>query len=356
MKIVFIGLTISSSWGNGHATTYRALLEELYNLGHEVHFLEHDKPYYANARDISEGLSYSLCFYSSIDELDANYRQLIKNCDLLVVGSYVSQGTEVIDWALATAQNSLAFYDIDTPVTLDKLAKSEYEYLRPDQIPAFDFYLSFSGGRALEILEETYKAKRALPLYCAVNPADYRPLNLPKEWLLGYLGTYSEDRQSNLNMLLLDVASRIDNKSFVVAGPGFPDRNLWSENVQTIEHLPPNRHVWFYNSQVATVNVTREAMRKLGHSPSIRLFEAAACGIPIFSDEWEGLSDFFEINKEIFVCNSTDEVIHLLNSVSAEELQRVGNAARRRILQEHTAAHRAQQLINYYADSPQIQH
>jgi spore maturation protein CgeB len=348
MKIVFIGLTISSSWGNGHATTYRALLNELAGLGHEVYFLEHDKPYYARARDLLSGHNYTLCLYKSIEELNHNYYELVKTCDLLVIGSYVSQGTEVIDWALANVKNACAFYDIDTPVTLAKMANKDYEYLHPTQIAGFDFYLSFSGGKALDILREKYKAKRALPLYCSVDPSVYQPLNIPKEWLLGYLGTYSDDRQDNLDMLLLKPAEQLlGTHSFAVAGPGFTTADSWMDNVDYIDHLPPDRHVWFYNRQVATVNVTRKAMRDLGHSPSIRLFEAASCGIPIISDWWEGLSDFFEIGKEIFVCNSTQEVLQLLESMTEEEFQRVGHAARQRVIRDHTASHRAVQLMSY---------
>jgi spore maturation protein CgeB len=347
MKIVFIGLTISSSWGNGHATTYRALLCELVKLGHDVHFLEHEKPYYAKERDISSCHHFSLCFYNSIEELNSNYHQLVRTCDFLVIGSNVCQGADVIDWALSTAQNGCAFYDIDTPVTLAKLANEDYEYLRTDQIAAFDFYLSFSGGKALEVLQERHGAKEALPLYCSVNPEVYRPLDLPKEWLLGYLGTYSEDRQENLGMLLLKPAEKLESHSFAVAGTGFPAKDSWSENVNYIDHLPPDRHTWFYNSQVATVNVTRKAMRDLGYSPSIRLFEAAACGIPIISDQWEGLSDFFEIGKEIFVCNSTGELIQLLDSMNEQEFKAVGQAARQRVINQHTASHRAAQFMSY---------
>jgi len=350
MKIVFIGLTISSSWGNGHATTYRALLEELVNIGHDVYFLEHDMPYYAKERDFSSGQPYSLIFYSSVEDLQSSYYKLVSEADLVIVGSYVHQGPQVIDWVLDTATNSCAFYDIDTPVTLDKLENGDYEYLRPDQISEFDFYLSFSGGKALQILENEYQAKKALPLYCAVNPAIYRPLDSQKKWLAGYLGTYSEDRQRNLELLLIKTAEILENNEFVIAGPGFPDADEWPENIEWIDHLSPEFHIKFYNSQVCTINVTRKAMRNLGHSPSIRLFEAAACGIPIISDEWEGLSDFFEPEKEIFICNTTLQVIQLLESLSVEELLKVGEAARERVLKEHTAAHRANQLVHYYKE------
>ena len=347
MKITFIGLTISSSWGNGHATTYRGLLEELVKLGHEVYFLEHDMPYYKLERDFTGDQPYQLHLYSSLDELKSHHHSLVRDSDLVIVGSYVHQGPVVIDWVLETATNIKAFYDIDTPVTLEKLQQGDFEYLRSDQISKFDFYLSFSGGRALTILEHNYDAKKALPLYCSVDPEIYRPLSQKKQWLGGYLGTYSADRQANLDFLLINPAKIMSSESFVIAGPGFPEREQWPENIQWISHLSPDQHAEFYSRQTFTVNVTRKAMRDLGHSPSIRLFEAAACGIPVISDYWEGLSSFFEIGKEILVCESTLQVVQLLKLLSAEDLAEIGLAARRRVLKEHCSSHRATQLVQY---------
>jgi spore maturation protein CgeB len=350
MKITFIGLTISSSWGNGHATTYRGLLKELALLGHSVTFLEHDKPYYATERDLAPGQPYTLILYSSVEELKKNHERLVKESDAVIVGSYVPQGPEVIDWVFRMALGVKAFYDIDTPVTLDKLANRDYEYIHPDQIQYFDMYLSFSGGRALEILKSKYSAKKALPLYCSVDHEIYSPLEEEKKWLAGYLGTYSEDRQQNLEMLLIEPAESLGSESFVIAGPGFPKIEEWPHNIEWINHLSPEMHAQFYNRQVVTINVTRKAMRDLGYSPSVRLFEAAACGIPIISDDWEGLTSLFEEGKEIFICRSSNEVIELLQSTSRDEFAKIGIAARQKILNAHTATHRAKELLQYLQD------
>ena len=348
MIITFIGLTITSSWGNGHATTFRGLLCELASLGLEVHFLEHNMPYYEKERDLPPEQPYKVHLYNSLEDLTIDYQNLVGASDFVIVGSYVQHGPAVIDWVMVTAPNVTAFYDIDTPVTLDKLRNGDDTYIRPDQVSKFDMYLSFSGGKALDILMEEYNAQKALPLYCSANPETYCPLEEEKQWLAGYLGTYSEDRQTNLNNLLLAPAELMPASEFVIAGPGFPEMDSWPKNVEWIPHLAPDQHAKFYNRQVVTINVTRKAMRDLGYSPSVRLFEAAACGIPIISDEWEGLSSFFEIDKEIFICNTTLEVMHLLENITPDELVKVGTAARQRVLREHTAAHRAKQLIAYY--------
>lgn len=350
MKIVFIGLTISSSWGNGHATTYRGLLKELGSMGHEVHFLEHDKPWYSNNRDLGLPQEYQLKFYTSLEELQTNYEGLVQSAQMVIVGSYVPQGVAVSKWVLQTASGVTAFYDIDTPVTLDKLDKGDEEYISKELIPEFDLYLSFSGGEVLQLLEKKYRAKKAKALYCSVDPGIYYPMDLKKEYSLGYLGTYSDDRQPTVEKLLTRPANLMREEKFVVAGPGYPREIHWPENVARIEHLPPDLHREFYNRQKFTLNVTRQAMIKLGFSPSVRLFEAAACGVPIISDDWKGLTDLFEENKEIFIARSTEDMIYLLKNTSEEQRTSLGEAARKKIMNSHTAAHRALELITYYQE------
>lgn len=350
MKIVFIGLTVSSSWGNGHATTYRGLLGELSAQGHDVYFLEHNKPWYSNNRDFDTSEDYNLIFYQSVSELKHQHAKLVQSADMVIVGSYVPEGVAVSQWVMRQAEGVKAFYDIDTPVTLQKLDNNDEEYLSKDIIPQFDLYLSFSGGEVLEILEQEYGARNARALYCSFDPDMYYPIDTKKKWSLGYLGTYSDDRQPTVNTLLIDVAKKRDDQSFVVAGPGYPENIQWPDNVSRIDHLPPEKHREFYNQQKFTLNVTRQAMIRLGYSPSVRLFEAAACGVPIISDYWKGLTDLFEKDKEIFIATNADDIIRIFEETSEQERRRVGEAARKKVLHSHTAAHRAQELVSYYEE------
>ncbi len=347
LRIVVCGLSITSSWGNGHATTYRGLVRELAARGHDVLFLERDVPWYASNRDLPEPPYGRAALYSSLEELRERFARDVREADFVIVGSYVPEGVAVAEWVIATARGKKAFYDIDTPVTLAKLRRGEHDYLSPALIPRYDLYLSFTGGPTLECLERKYGARRAAVLYCSTDPRLYHPEARRTEWELGYLGTYSQDRHPSLERLMLEPARRWGNGRFVVAGPLYPQGLEWPSNVGRIEHLAPPAHRAFYNSQRFTLNITRADMRRAGFSPSVRLFEAAACGVPIISDFWVGLDSILSVGREILVARTAEDTLRYLRELPEEERLAVGDRGRRRVLAEHTAAHRAAQLESY---------
>jgi spore maturation protein CgeB len=344
LRFVFIGLSITSSWGNGHATTYRGLVRELVRRGHEVLFLEHDKPWYAANRDLPNPPFGRTELYESIADLKDRFAADVRDADVVIVGSYVPHGVSVGQWVTRTAGGLTAFYDIDTPVTLAKLRQQDYEYLSPELIPRYDIYFSFTGGPTLQYIERELGARRALPLYCSVDPQLYYPRECEARWDLGYLGTYSADRQPTVQSLLIEPAQAWRGGRFVVAGPQYPPTILWPSNVKRIMHLPPAEHRDFYASQRFTLNVTRGDMIRAGYSPSVRLFEAAACGVPIISDWWQGLDSFFEIGSEILVARSSDHVLQILREMDELHRMKIADRARQRVLSAHTAAHRAAEL------------
>lgn len=346
MKIVVLGLSITSSWGNGHATTYRALLREFAARGHEILFLERDLPWYVDNRDLREYPYAQVKLYQSLEQLQREFAGPVADADAVIVGSYVPDGAKVGEWVIATAEGITGFYDIDTPVTLAKLRRGDHAYLTPGLIPKYQLYLSFTGGPTLRRLEQEFGSPCARPLYCAVDPQGYRPMPLEKKWDLGYLGTYSADRQPTLTELLLKPARLQPRGRFIVAGPQYPKDVQWPANVMRIEHLPPSDHRMFYNGQRFTLNVTRADMAEAGWSPSVRLFEAAACATPIISDPWPGLEEFFTLEKEILVARTAADVERFLQ-MPPEAAARIGVAARQRVLQMHTAAHRAAELESY---------
>lgn len=340
---VFLGLSITSSWGNGHATTYRGLVRELAARGHRVLFLERDLDFYAANRDMPEPPYCTTRLYRSLDELRSTYAREVQGADLVVVGSYVPEGVEVSRWVTRTARGAVAFYDIDTPVTLARLARGDEEYLTPSLIPEFDLYLSFTGGPTLRTLERRWGAKRAEALHCAVDPELYTPdPGAVIRWDLGYLGTYSDDRQPTLERLLIEPARRWPGGRFHVAGPQYPPSIAWPANVGREIHLAPREHRAYYNAQRFTLNVTRRDMIAAGWSPSVRLFEAAACSVPIISDAWPGLEEVFVPGEEILVARSSDEVLAILREVGEGRRREIGARARARVLAQHTAAHRAE--------------
>jgi spore maturation protein CgeB len=270
LQIVVCGLSITSSWGNGHATTYRALIHELGARGHNVTFLERDVPWYRDNRDLPTPPFCNLHLYESPRELKEKYLPLIRQADVTIVGSYVPDGVAVGDWVIENAGGLKAFYDIDTPVTLSKMASGDYEYLAPRLVPKYDLYLSFTGGPVLSRIENELGSPCAEALYCSVDPDVYFPEASELVWNLGYLGTYSVDRQPMLDTLLLQPARKNKDLQFAVAGPQYPDSIAWPSNVTRIEHLPPSGHRAFYNSQAFAFNDTRADMAAAGYSPSVR--------------------------------------------------------------------------------------
>ena len=342
--IVFVGLSLSSSWGNGHATTFRSLIRGLNAHGKRVLFLERDVPWYANNRDLPNPDFCTLEYYTSVDDL-ARFQPALQAADAVIVGSYVPEGVAVIDALHALELKQFCFYDIDTPVTLAKLMRDDEEYLAKRQIRLFDIYFSFSGGPVLDRLEQEFGAQSAMPLYCSVDAERYGPTEDGKQWDLGYLGTYSLDRQPTLENLLIEPARRLPHLRFVVAGPQFPSDIKWPENVERIEHLPPAEHRSFYNRQRFTLNVTRADMIASGWSPSVRLFEAAACGTPVISDIWNGIEDLLPAGEAILLARTTDDVVTALTQITETERQSLAAAARRHVLAEHTSAARSGELI-----------
>jgi spore maturation protein CgeB len=352
VKVTILGLSISSSWGNGHATNYRALTKALQARGDEVTFLERDAPWYAQHRDLPEPPWCEIHLYDSFKQLRSR-APVIHDADLVIVGSFVPEGVEVGTWVVDHAQGAIAFDDINTPVTIDKLRAGDVEYLSKELVPRYDLYLSFTAGPALEILREEFGARRAEPFYCFVDPDAFARLEVPDRWTLNYLGTYSSGRQPAVEELLLEPARRLNEQRFAVAGPMYPADIEWPENVERVEHVAPTDLPHFFSAAGFTLNLTRPEMRALGYSPSVRLFEAGACGAAIISDVWPGIETVFTPGEEILLVDSCDEMLGILSSSSPKSRAQIGAAARRRVLSEHTADHRVQQLHEAVAGTAQ---
>lgn len=348
MKLVVFGLSISSSWGNGHATTYRALLRAFAARGHDVVFYEWDAPWYGGGnRDLPEPEFVRLELYADWEGVRDGALAEAREADAVIVGSYVHDGPRVIDDLAAAGVEPLFFYDIDTPVTVAALRDGGAEYLRRDQVPLFARYLSFTGGPFLhEVLEAELGAREAVPLLCSVDTARYHPVAADPALVcdLAYMGTYAPDRQPVVERFLVDVAWRLPGRRFMVAGPQYPDGLRWPENVERLTHLPPARHPAFYSSADWQLNATRADMVAAGWSPSVRLFEAAACGAAMISDRWAGIEEFFVPGREILLPGSTEETLAIISETHPDDRRAIGAAARARILAAHTSAHRAEEL------------
>lgn len=354
MRIVILGLSITSSWGNGHATTYRALISQLVRRGHNVLFLERDQPWYAANRDLPCPPFGTTRLYRSVDELKVRWTEAVAYADAVIVGSFVPDGIAVGNWVTETCTGVTAFYDIDTPITLAKLRAGECDYVSRELVPRYSLYLSFTGGPTLKSIERDLGAPMARALYCSVDPTLYFPEKKTDKWLLGYLGTFSEDREAALNELLVHPAAEMPGRRFVVAGPQYPPDKEWPANVERIVHLNPAEHRRFYNAQRFTLNVTRHAMVTAGFSPSVRLFEAAACGTPIISDWWAGIETLFRPGDEILIAETARDVLSILQKMSPRQARTIGGRAQARVLAHHTAAHRAAELEQFIIEASQV--
>lgn len=351
LRLVFLGLSLSSSWGNGHATTYRALIRGLAARGHDVLFLERDVPWYAEHRDLAKPSYCRLAFYSDLGDLERRFHRDLAAADAVVVGSFVPEGVAVSRLALAHARGLVGFYDIDTPVTLRRLETGDEEYLSAELVPLFDFCLSFTSGPTLRRLRDEFGARRAAAFHCMVDPELYRRTDDAIMWDLGDLGTYSADRQPALERLLLEPARRLPDRRFVVAGAQYPDVSGWPANVEWIEHVAPRDHAAFYSRLRFALNLTRADMRAAGWSPSVRLFEAASCGTAILSDRWAGLTELFPENEAIRTVDRTADVVALLGGLEQPEIARMAERARQIVLARHTGDQRALELETILAQA-----
>ena len=347
MKIAIFGLTISSSWGNGHATLWRGLCRALAARGARILFFEQDVPYYAANRDLFEIPGGELVLYPSWEAIRRRAERDLADADLAMVTSFCPDGIAATELVLAARRPIRAFYDLDTPVTLSNIeAGQELSYIGPSGLSGFDIVFSYTGGAALDGLRSGLGARRVVPLYGHVDPAVHHPVTeLPHYRAdLSYLGTYSPDRQAAVEDLLVEPARQRPGRRFLIGGAQYPQNFPWAPNIYFVRHLPPAEHPAFFSSSRLTLNVTRRAMAEMGWCPSGRLFEAAACGTPLLSDSWAGLDAFFTPGEEILVAGSTSDALAALDLPDAE-LKRIARRARERVLAEHTSARRAEDLL-----------
>ena len=343
MKLVVFGLTVSSSWGNGHATLWRGLIRALARRGCRVVFFERDVPYYAQNRDLVELPGAELVLYADWEAVRSRAAREVRSADAAMVTSYCP------DARAATAlvqdgRGASVFYDLDTPVTLARLGEG-VPYLPAEGLGGFDLVLSYTGGAALEALRDDLGARRTAALYGHADPEVHRPATASGPRAdLSYIGTYAEDRQAALEALFIAPARERPQRRFVLAGATYPADFPWTGNIWFKRHLPPAEHPAFFAASRVTLNVTRRDMARMGWAPSGRLFEAAACGTCVLSDSWAGLETFFEPGQEILIAHGTEDALTALDRSDAE-LADIGAAARERLLAEHTSDHRAAELL-----------
>jgi spore maturation protein CgeB len=348
MKIVILGKSTPSADSIGLTTTYRGLVRELDARGHDVLCLERDMST-TLAQRVAKNAHAKTSQYRTVSELKRRYARRVREADVVIVGSFVPEGGDVGKWVTRVAKGVTAFYDVDTLVTLSKLEHGDH--ITRALIPKYDLYLSFTGGPSLDKLQEEYRSPMARALYASFDPALFFPEATSMKWDLGYLDVYRTELEPALVSLLVEPARRLPRKKFVVAGPGYPKGVVWPANVMYRASVPLREQRKFYSAQRFTLHVTGARALDAGHSPGVRLFEAAACGTPIISDAWPGLDKLLKPRREILIARTTKDALAYLNDMSEAERREVGLRARERVLADHTAAHRAAQLERYVAEA-----
>lgn len=349
LDFVFIGRSILSSYGNPRAELYRALVGELAHRGHRTIFLEKETKLGSAHRDMLRSPYCEVWTYRDADQLLDEYVSLLHGADVVLLGDGVAGASRIAGWIATEARCVKIYYDTDLARTFDSLCadKPDHECLQAHNIPDFDLYLSTTGGAALQRIRAEYDCPNVQPLYECIDPYFYYRTDEPKQYDLGFIGNYNVNRGQQLDKMMLQPAQRTPNRSFILAGGDYPTDLGWPTNLRYLEHLPETSHVSFYNRLNCTLVLARPDRSALGHTPSKRLLAAAACGVPILSDHWVGLEEFFEPNRELYVVEDCHSVLESLYQTQQMDRVKLGNRARQRVLAEHSTRRRAEQFLDY---------
>lgn len=352
LDLVIVGRSILSSHSNPMAELYRGLINELAHRGHRTTYLE---PYdFAGIahRDMLRSPYCEVWTYGDVDTLIDEYLPAIQSADLVLLASGVPETDRIAQWIAQEARGITIYYDTDLARTSANLAQSTdcTFCLSAQTLGCFHLYLSTTGGPALAGLAENYGLHCARPLYESIDPFSYYRMDIEKSYDLGFIGNFKEERQHKLEELLLGPARTTPNRQFVLAGGSYPEDQKWPQNLTYLEHLPGTNHVDFYNRQACTLIVGRKDRSVLGYTPSRSLLAAAACGVPVLTENWDGIEHFFETGRELYCVSQSQEVLDVLYGTDEYTRLKLGSCARERVLAEHTTAHRAQQLLAYWEE------
>jgi spore maturation protein CgeB len=345
LKIVFIA-RIEPQCSDKSVSACRRLAAALTGRGHRLLILERN-----GKRKHEPPLLAQTVFYDSVKDLKERFAPAIRSADFVMVSSNVPEGATIGDWLTQIAQGATAFYDLNTPLTLSKLERGESECISRSLIGRYQLYLSLTGGPLLELIQRYYGAPLVRPLYGSVDTSAFYPERAKAKWDLGYAGNFDEDRLPGIDELLLEPARHWTGGHFALAGHGFLKTSDWPGNAKRLGEIAAGKERAFYNAQRFTLNVTGADMIEAGFSPSLQIFEAAACGTPIISDYWEDLETFFAPDEEILFARSAEEVLDILRGIGEDERLRIGDNARHRILQEHSAEQRVLELEAHVSEA-----
>ncbi len=348
MNIVFFGSSLVSAFWNGSATYYRGIIRNLHARGHRITFYEPDAYERQQHRDFPEPDWARVVVYEPTEEAAARLiKEASLGADVMVKTSGVGVLDEFLEQAVAETKRSdnlTIFWDVDAPATLERMEENPDDSFRA-QVPRYDFILTYGGGQPVIDGYKSFGAQECIPIYNALDPTTHHPAPAEERFAgtLGFLGNRLPDREARVDEFFLRTATLLPNESFILGGSGWEQPAL-PPNVRHVGHVYSRDHNAFNCSSRAVLNVNRASMARYGFSPPTRVFEAAGAGACLITDAWVGIELFLEPNEEVFVAHDGAEVAAIVDALTPERARQVGEAARRRILSEHTYRHRAEQF------------
>lgn len=344
MKIAFYGSSLLSAYWNGAATYYRGMLCELASRGYDVTFYEPDAFERQQHRDIDPPEWAKVVVYPATEAGVQGVMARAADADVVVKASGVGVfDDELIEGVMARARPQAVkiFWDVDAPATLASLREA------PDQplgrvLPNLDMVLTYGGGPPVIRAYESLGARLCRPIYNALDPATHKPAAADPRFAgdLNFLANRLPDREARVEEFFLRAAERLPDRRFLLGGSGW-DGKPTPANVRAIGHVGTGDHNAFNCSGLAVLNVARDSMADVGFSPATRVFEAAGAGACLITDAWEGIELFLTPGEEVLVARDGQEVAEHLAALTPGRAREIGEAARRRIVAEHTYARRA---------------
>lgn len=343
MRIAMFGSSLVSAYWNGAATYYRGLVKAMHERGHRVTFFEPDAFDRQEHRDLEDPDWAEVVVYPPREEAALAQVERAAEADLVIKAGGVGVLDELLEAAVLSSRRAgslVAFWDVDAPATLDRLASDERHPLRA-QLPEFDLVLTYGGGDRVVRAYRALGARECVPIYNGVDPDTHHPVSPEPSFHgdLAFLGNRLPDREARVETFFFDAARALPSQRFLLGGSGWEDR-VFPGNVRYLGHIYTHDHNAFNVTPRAVLNVSRQSMASYGFSPATRVFEAAAAGARLITDAWAGMEMFLEPGREVLVAADGGEVVERLRSLTPERARDLGARARARVLAEHTYAHR----------------
>ena len=347
MKIAFYGSSLLSSYWNGAATYYRGLLRDLAGRGYDVTFYEPDAFDRQQHKDIEPPEWARSVVYPATPEALAGVLQEAASADIVVKASGVGVfDTELLEGIIAHSRPDATriFWDVDAAATLDEMRADESHAVRK-ALPRLDMVLTYGGGPPVIEAYEGFGAARCIPIYNALDPTTHHPVEPDERFAsdLAFLGNRLPDREARVEEFFLKAAALLPERSFLIGGNGWETKGM-PGNVRHLGHVYTHQHNAFNCTPLAVLNVARDSMAHIGFSPATRVFEAAGAAACLITDEWKGIEQFLKPDEEVLVARDGQDVAEHMRALTPERAKGIGEAALRRILAEHTYAHRGEQV------------